>query len=131
MSKECYITYIKSALYTFTRFKRRVDLGMNLPVFSYINYLSDKGFYYTDSVVIPKWDFIEYSDDRVTLEVLEAIWKILEEKLEMIFKQIIEEEEIAKKKKELTDRIKIELVMSMVTIKEGREDGNVEESHHS
>ena len=109
MSKVCLITYIKTAINTFKRLDCRVDLNMCLPVFSHVNHLSETGFYFTESVVFPKWEAVDYSDDRVTIEVLNVIWKNLEEKLEMVFTRIIAEEEIARKKKELTARICMEL----------------------
>lgn len=109
MSKPCLIGYIQTAMNTFKRIDCRVDTAMNLPVFSYVNHLSAEGFYFSESVVFPKWDYVEYTDDRVTEEVLDVIWKNLEEKLNMVFARIIAEEEVARKKKELTDRVCLEL----------------------
>lgn len=111
--KKVVIGYIQTAILTFNRLDVRVDLGMNLPVFSYTNYMSKDGFFHTESVLFPKWDFVDFTDDRVTLEVLDAIWKILEQKLEMVFSRIMEDEEKARKAKELKDRISLELRVTL------------------
>lgn len=111
--KTVLIGYIQTAILTFKRLDVRVDLGMNLPVFSYTNHMSESGFFHTESVLFPKWDFVDFTDDRVTLEVLNAIWKILEQKLEMVFSRIMEDEEKARKAKELKDRISLELRVTL------------------
>lgn len=94
---------------TFDRLNIMVDLSMVIPVFNHAKCFSDSGFFFSESAVFPKWDFVEYSDERVTLEVLTVIWRNVESKLQMVFSKIIEDEEILRKKKELNDRVHLEL----------------------